>query len=196
MDQRKSDWRIYIVTALFLSCIISGGMFLGLYLFLPNPSPLFLQAGMIFVGFPWLFWFMGYLYTCVIRPCTDQIPREQGKSVTNVDPEKGNNNNDNKNSNTTVSENTTSEAADGEERHVQFGNVTVIGSGDGIDQAKRQEHVGEEEEEENGRVIVRGGDGGDHDSNVDDRDEKGSDFSGDCDKTPLRLSVTNASYRD
>ncbi|CAH8381421.1 unnamed protein product [Eruca vesicaria subsp. sativa] len=102
MDQRKrGDPRIYIVTLLFLSCIISGGVLLGLYLHLPDPDPLFLPAGMFFVGFPWLFWFLAYVYSCVLKPfCTVSVSK---KSVSSFDPEKG----DVKN-NKNVSENATS----------------------------------------------------------------------------------------
>ncbi|KAF3542115.1 hypothetical protein F2Q69_00018962 [Brassica cretica] len=70
MEQRRGDPRIYIVALLFLSCILSGGVLLGLYLLLPDPNPLFLPAGMFFAGIPWLFWFLAYLYSCVLKPCT------------------------------------------------------------------------------------------------------------------------------
>ncbi|KAJ0261107.1 putative membrane lipoprotein [Hirschfeldia incana] len=87
MDQRRrGDPRIYIVTLLFLSCILSGGILLGLYLHLPDPNPLFLPAGMFFVCVPWLFWFLAYLYSCVLKPCTVSVSK---KSVTSFDPEKG-----------------------------------------------------------------------------------------------------------
>ncbi|KAJ4869237.1 putative membrane lipoprotein [Raphanus sativus] len=87
MDQRRrGDPRIYIVTLLFLSCILSGGVLLGLYLHLPDPNPLFLQAGMFFVCVPWLFWLLAYLYSCVLKPCAVSVSK---KSVSSFDPEKG-----------------------------------------------------------------------------------------------------------
>ncbi|CAH8320208.1 unnamed protein product [Eruca vesicaria subsp. sativa] len=85
MEQRRGDPRIYIVTLLFLSCILTGGVLLGLYLLLPDPDPLFLPAGMFFVGIPWLFWFLAYLYSCVLKPCTVSV----SKKVPSFDPEKG-----------------------------------------------------------------------------------------------------------
>ncbi|KAJ4910632.1 putative membrane lipoprotein [Raphanus sativus] len=107
MEQRRGDPRIYIVTLLFLSCIVTGGVLLGLYLLLPDPDPLFLTAGMFFVGIPWLFWFLAYLYSCVLKPCTVSV----SKSVASFDPEKGEEKN-NKN----ISEG---------EKNVQLENVVV-----------------------------------------------------------------------
>ncbi|CAN6839878.1 unnamed protein product [Brassica oleracea] len=135
MEQRRGDPRIYIVTLLFLSCILSGGVLLGLYLLLPDPNPLFLPAGMFLAGIPWLFWFLAYLYSCVLKPCTVSV----SKSVTSFDPEKGVEKN-----NKRIKENATSasdpvaavEPMEGE-RHMQLGNVVV------------------EQEQENGRLSSR-----------------------------------------
>ncbi|CAF1887687.1 hypothetical protein YC2023_014279 [Brassica napus] len=137
MEQRRGDPRIYIVTLLFLSCILSGGVLLGLYLLLPDPNPLFLPAGMFLAGIPWLFWFLAYLYSCVLKPCTVSV----SKNVTSFDPEKG----VEKNSKS-ITENATSasdpvaavEPMEGE-RHVQLGNVVVE----------------QEQEQENGRLSSR-----------------------------------------
>lgn len=180
MDQRKGDARIYIVTLLFLSCIISGGVFLGLYLLLSDPNPLFLQAGMFFVGVPWLFWFLAYVYSCVLKPCTVSV----SKSVANFDPEKGNtDNNVNK-----IPENTTS-ASDpvttattprGEgEKKVQFGDVVVLGN---EEEEEVNNRIEEQENQEHRRSNSRSDDN-------DDDDESSVDE--DCDRTPLRLSVGN-----
>ncbi|KAJ0231494.1 putative membrane lipoprotein [Hirschfeldia incana] len=135
MEQRRGDPRIYIVSLLFLSCILSGGVLLGLYLLLPDPNPLFLPAGMFFAGIPWLFWFLAYLYSCVLKPCTVSV----SKSVGSFDPEKG----VEKNSKS-IKENATS-ASDPvaavepmeREKHVQIENVVV------------------EQEQENGRLSSR-----------------------------------------
>ncbi|KAL0730079.1 hypothetical protein Bca4012_026172 [Brassica carinata] len=135
MEKRRGDPRIYIVTFLFLSCIVTGGVLLGLHLLLPDPNPLFLPAGMFLVGIPWLFWFLAYLYSCVLKPCTVSV----SKSVAIFDPEKG----DEKNSKS-IKENATSasdpvaavEQMEGEE-HGQLGNVVI------------------EQEQENGRLSSR-----------------------------------------
>ncbi|KAL1195484.1 hypothetical protein V5N11_030755 [Cardamine amara subsp. amara] len=189
MDQRKGDPRIYIVTLLFLSCIISGGVLLGLYLLLSDPNPLFLQAGMFFVGVPWLFWFLAYVYSCVLKPFTVSVT----KSVANFDPEKGkSDNNVNK-----TPENTTS-ASDpvasattptGEsEKHVQFGNVVVLGNEEGGKEKEEgssnnliQNRTEEEQENQENRRSNSRSDDDDDESSVDEE----------CDRTPLRLSVGN-----
>ncbi|KAK4593652.1 hypothetical protein RGQ29_017670 [Quercus rubra] len=73
MEARKEDVRIYIISFLFFSCIVCGGVFLSIYLFLPQSqsSAWYPIAGLILVGVPWLFWFLAYLYRC-IRPSHDQ----------------------------------------------------------------------------------------------------------------------------
>lgn len=189
MDQRKGDPRIYIVTLLFLSCILSGGVLLGLYLLLSDPNPLFLQAGMVFVGVPWLFWFLAYVYSCVLKPCTVSV----SKSVANFDPEKGEETKKIPEIATPASSDLTARNTPSPregEKHVQFGNVVVIGDQEGdkeenegssnhlIQNLMRMENE-EEEDQENGRLNSRSS------------DDDESSFGDDCDRTPLRLSVAN-----
>ncbi|CAL9230669.1 unnamed protein product [Arabidopsis halleri] len=198
MDQRKGDPRIYIVTFLFLSCILIGGVLLGLYLVRSDPNPLFLQAGMVFVGVPWLFWFLAYVYSCVLKPCIIFVSKSSifvSKGVTSFDPEKGD---PEKNVNNKVPENVTSTSdvaprnspREGE-KHVQFGNVVVLGDEEGKEEDQNesssnnliQDHMRIQEEEdqenqENGRSNSRS-----------DDDESSVDK--DCDRTPLRLSIGN-----
>lgn len=81
MDQRKGDVRAYIVSGIFFSCIVSGGIFLGLYMFLPQTqsSAWYPILGMILVSIPWTFWFFTFLYWCFKRdqppPLFDSIAR-------------------------------------------------------------------------------------------------------------------------
>lgn len=196
MDQRKGDPRIYIVTLLFLSCILSGGVLLGLYLLLSDPNPLFLQAGMIFVGVPWLFWFLAYLYSCVLKPCTVSV----GKSVANFDPEKGEEKNNNKN----IQDNATSDSdpvapvpvtpREGE-KHVQFGNVVILGDGE-----KGNEEHEEDRNEGSSNLLIQNhmrmeNQDTEQENQITGRSNSRSDdessFDEDCDRTPLRLSVGN-----
>ncbi|CAN8243962.1 unnamed protein product [Cochlearia groenlandica] len=150
MDQRKSDPRIYIITLLFLSCILTGGVLLGLYMLLSDPNPLFLQVGMFFVCVPWLFWFLAYLYSCVLKPCTLSVTNH----VVDFDPEKAVNNNK-------ILENATSPldqaiSPNEGEKHVQFGNVVVLGDqkgeGEGSSNNLIQDHmrIQEQENQESG----------------------------------------------
>ncbi|CAH8271410.1 unnamed protein product [Arabidopsis lyrata] len=199
MDQRKGDPRIYIVTFLFLSCILIGGVLLGLYLVRSDPNPLFLQAGMVFVGVPWLFWFLAYVYSCVLKPCIIFVSKSSifvSKSVTSFDPEKGD---PEKNVNNKVPENVTATSDPAPrnspregEKHVQFGNVVVLGDEERGREGEEEDHnesssnnliqdhmrMEEEENQENGTSNSRSDD---DDSSVDE----------DCDRTPLRLSIGN-----
>ncbi|KAG7555612.1 hypothetical protein ISN44_As11g017290 [Arabidopsis suecica] len=199
MDQRKGDPRIYIVTFLFLSCILIGGVLLGLYLVRSDPNPLFLQAGMLFVGVPWLFWFLAYVYSCVLKPCIIFISKSPifvSKSVTSFDPEKGD---PEKNVNNKVPENVTSTSDPAPrnspregEKHVQFGNVVVLGDdeeGKEEDQNESssnnliQDHMRiQEEEDQEDQENVRSNSRSDDDESSVDKD---------CDRTPLRLSIGN-----
>ncbi|KAF8047081.1 hypothetical protein N665_3217s0003 [Sinapis alba] len=129
MEQRRGDPRIYIVTLLFLSCIVTGGVLLGLYLLFPDPNPLFLPAGMFFVGIPWLFWFLAYLYSCVLKPCTVSV----SKSVATFDPEKGEEKNIKENATSASDPVAVVESIEGE-KDVQLGNVVVV--------EQEQEHGG------------------------------------------------------
>lgn len=82
MDQgRAGDPRIYVVTALFLVCIISGGFLLGLYIFLPpkNVRTWYPAAALILLGIPWIFWFFTYFYRC-IRPHNVSLNQQPSKS--------------------------------------------------------------------------------------------------------------------
>ncbi|KAJ6422524.1 hypothetical protein OIU84_027482 [Salix udensis] len=81
MDERKGDMRIYVAVALFSACLVSGGVLLVLYLFLPlsNVKSWYPIAGMILVAAPWAFWFLTYIYQC-IRPPVDFTRSEPYKS--------------------------------------------------------------------------------------------------------------------
>lgn len=73
-EERKGDPRFYLLSAFFFSCIVTGGLFLGLYIFLPpdETQPWYPIPGLILVAIPWIFWFLTYIYRC-IRPKNAQI---------------------------------------------------------------------------------------------------------------------------
>ena len=189
MDQRTGDPRIYIVTLLFLSCILTGGVLLGLYLLQNDPNPLFLEAGMFFVGIPWFFWFLAYLYSCLLKPCILSLSQR----VSRFDPEKGGEEQEEEKNNRSITEIAMSSASepvaavepprDGE-KHVQFGNVVVLGDEGGG--GKAQEEEDDLNERSTNKLIpdhMRMGD--------EDNQEHHSGVDKDCDSTPLRLSVGN-----
>ncbi|XP_021817680.1 uncharacterized protein LOC110759851 [Prunus avium] len=69
MEQRTGDARISLISAVFFVCIIAGGVFLFLYMLLPEEkSHLWYPfAGMVLVAIPWAFWLFTCLYRC-FRP--------------------------------------------------------------------------------------------------------------------------------
>ncbi|XP_018459149.1 uncharacterized protein LOC108830037 [Raphanus sativus] len=186
MDQRTGDPRIYIVTLLFLSCIITGGVLLGVYLLQHDANPLFLEAGMLFVGIPWFFWFLAYLYSCLLKPCIVSLSQR----VSRFDPEKGGEQEEEEKNNKSITEIAMSASEpvaavepprDGE-KHVQFGNVVVLGDEGRGGKAAEEEDVNERSTNKLIPDHMRMGD-------EDNQEHSGGDT--DCDRTPLRLSVGN-----
>ncbi|GLT59748.1 hypothetical protein SLA2020_325490 [Shorea laevis] len=68
MEHRKGDARIYIITALLLVSLLTGGFLLSLYIFQPEnqSAPWYPITGFILVGIPWIFWIVAYLYRCFV----------------------------------------------------------------------------------------------------------------------------------
>ncbi|KAM5550945.1 hypothetical protein ABKV19_027344 [Rosa sericea] len=66
MEQRKRDARVSIISALFFTCIVAGGVFLFLYMLLPGAQakPWYPIVGLILVAVPWLFWIVTCAYRC------------------------------------------------------------------------------------------------------------------------------------
>ncbi|KZV21800.1 hypothetical protein F511_02958 [Dorcoceras hygrometricum] len=65
-DDREGDIRVPLVSFLFCLCLITGGIFLALYVFVPNLSqPWYPVAAFALIGLPWLFWLLTYIYACM-----------------------------------------------------------------------------------------------------------------------------------
>ncbi|PIA44754.1 hypothetical protein AQUCO_01700386v1 [Aquilegia coerulea] len=65
--KKAEDIRIYIVSSLLFSCIVSGGVFLALSIKYTN-NKWYPIAGIILVGIPWIFWLSMYIYSfCSMR---------------------------------------------------------------------------------------------------------------------------------
>ncbi|XP_027337031.1 uncharacterized protein LOC113850658 [Abrus precatorius] len=66
MGDRKGDVRVYLISGIFLACTIGGGIFLCMYIILPNSTfaRFYLIAGMTLVAIPWFCWLLIYLYRC------------------------------------------------------------------------------------------------------------------------------------
>uniref|UniRef100_A0A3Q7J8W3 Uncharacterized protein n=1 Tax=Solanum lycopersicum TaxID=4081 RepID=A0A3Q7J8W3_SOLLC len=68
MNEREEDLRVPLISFLLCLCVLIGGIFLFLYLFVPNLSePWFPPIALILIGFPWLLWVLTYIYTCIKR---------------------------------------------------------------------------------------------------------------------------------
>lgn len=68
MNEREGDLRVPLISFMLCLCVLIGGIFLFLYLFVPNLSePWFPPIALILIGFPWLIWLLTYIYTCIKR---------------------------------------------------------------------------------------------------------------------------------
>lgn len=67
MGERKGDLRIYVICCFFFACTIVGGIFLCMYIFLPDSESVtwYLFVGMALVAIPWLSWFIIFIYRCI-----------------------------------------------------------------------------------------------------------------------------------
>ncbi|XP_022155761.1 uncharacterized protein LOC111022806 [Momordica charantia] len=77
MEERKGDARILIISGVIFLCIISGGLLLGLYLYLPQSESTdwYPIVGIVLVATPWIFWLLVYLYHCFKPAAQPQPPR-------------------------------------------------------------------------------------------------------------------------
>ncbi|XP_059654296.1 uncharacterized protein LOC132301016 [Cornus florida] len=67
---REGDLRFPIISCLIFLCVLTGGGFLVVYVFVPDLSqPWHPVAALVLIGFPWVFWFLTYLYTCMKHSC-------------------------------------------------------------------------------------------------------------------------------
>ncbi|OWM85686.1 uncharacterized protein LOC116207847 [Punica granatum] len=65
-ERREGDARVHVIICLLILCILAGGAFLCLYIFLPatESSKWYYLAGIVLEAIPWAFWLFTYLYTC------------------------------------------------------------------------------------------------------------------------------------
>ncbi|CAL5195401.1 unnamed protein product [Lathyrus oleraceus] len=149
MGDRKGDHRIYVISCFFFGCTIGGGIFLCMYIFLPDIEALscYLYVGMALVAIPWLSWFIIFIYRC-IRPNNLQEHHNNnnhGKTTAIWTPK----------SPQTTSPSGAKSAADSpiagdEERRVQFGAVVEMGNGsDGGEENHNENVVGDHQESKN-----------------------------------------------
>ncbi|KAJ0912961.1 hypothetical protein HanRHA438_Chr06g0280161 [Helianthus annuus] len=64
-DGKGKDIRVSILTSLFCIFVVIGGVFLVLYFCDPRAThPWFAVAAILFIGSPWIFWVLTYMYMC------------------------------------------------------------------------------------------------------------------------------------
>lgn len=130
MEERKGDARIYIISLLFFACIVTGGVLLCLYIFLPQTQSAswYPVAGIILVGIPWAFWLFAYLYRCLKPSAGDPKPNEYESSHGPTPPAAPA-------SGATTTPNTSSAESPVQsscaQRRVHFGAVVVLGDEEG-----------------------------------------------------------------
>ncbi|KAL3832978.1 hypothetical protein ACJIZ3_007714 [Penstemon smallii] len=65
-DERERDLRVPLISSLLCLLVSAGGIFLVLYVYVPNLSqPWYPIAAFVLIGSPWIFWLFTYLYTCM-----------------------------------------------------------------------------------------------------------------------------------
>lgn len=106
-EGKAGDLCIWFVTCFFFLLILSGGIFLVLYITQPatNETGWLPVAGMALIAIPWIFWILTCLYRIVI-PCYKPQPAAESQLH-----------------------------SPGEGRRVRFGAATVIASQDASDGA-------------------------------------------------------------
>ncbi|XP_030550669.1 uncharacterized protein LOC115755418 [Rhodamnia argentea] len=156
MAERDGDARVQTVICLFFLCVVTGGVFLCLYIFLPETesNSWFYLAGIVLEAIPWCFWLLGYLYSCFRpRPANDPSKgfsaRVNSTAVAPVPAPVNNPQSPAKDSPHSEDND------DDEQRRVHFGAVIVMGN---EEQNGHQSGV----EGLNNDALGNGEDGGDH----------------------------------
>ncbi|PIN10360.1 hypothetical protein CDL12_17050 [Handroanthus impetiginosus] len=83
-DDKEGDIRVPLIFSLFCLCVVTGGIFLVVYVFIPSLSePWYPIAALVLIASPWIFWLLTYIYTCAKGCCrrnpvaSHQISRRQ-----------------------------------------------------------------------------------------------------------------------
>lgn len=63
--ERERDIRVPLISALFCLFVIAGGVFLIIYVYVPDQAqPWYPVVALVLIGSPWIFWLLAYIYTC------------------------------------------------------------------------------------------------------------------------------------
>ncbi|KAF5735284.1 hypothetical protein HS088_TW15G00786 [Tripterygium wilfordii] len=143
MEEKRGDIRIYIITGFIFVCIVAGGIFLGLYIFLPvaESKSWYPIAGIVLVAIPWAFWFLMYIYRC----CAPKNVQSQERSNMHRSAAPSTTT---RTTNERLSVESPISSPDGK-RHVHFGAVVVLGTGDKVNNVGGGDEDDEDDLEEN-----------------------------------------------
>ncbi|KAI3974384.1 hypothetical protein MKX01_031053 [Papaver californicum] len=134
-EKKQGDARIYLVSCVLFFCIVAGGVFLALYIHLPESesSAWYPAAGMILVGIPWIFWLLTLIYSCLKKLVLGSINSDKNNNNNNnnkVAPVVSNGNGGRTSGASTFTRSSTESnpgAGNGGAGHVRFGGATVVG---------------------------------------------------------------------
>ncbi|KAF5749262.1 hypothetical protein HS088_TW04G01227 [Tripterygium wilfordii] len=178
MEGKRGDIRIYIISGFILACILAGGIFLGLYIFLPvaESQSWYPIAGIVLVAIPWAFWFFMYIYRC----CSPKNVQFQERS--NMHRSAAPSTTTRATTNQRLSVDSPTSSPDGK-RHVHFGAVVVLGTADKVNNVGGGDGDEEDLEENNS--------GRQHEGRV-TLDEKPDSVSSRESELPLTLGMSSS----
>ncbi|KAK9167315.1 hypothetical protein Scep_002506 [Stephania cephalantha] len=121
-DSQAGDICVWFTSCFFFVAIVTGAIFLVLYISDPVAPAWFPVAGTVLVGLPWLFWILTFLYRCITTGLRDGSGATEGGGR----PRGG------QNANTAPRDSTDSAtelrvvSPEGNGRRVRFGAVEVV----------------------------------------------------------------------
>lgn len=64
--ERQRDIRVPLISALLCLCVIAGGVFLIIYVYVPDQAKSWYPIiALLLIGSPWIFWLLAYTYACM-----------------------------------------------------------------------------------------------------------------------------------
>ncbi|KAE8721428.1 Detected protein of unknown function [Hibiscus syriacus] len=126
------DFRIYIVLTFFFVSVVTGGVFLCLYMFQPEEqsTPWYSVVGIVLVGIPWIFWIATYIYRCIAHCFCATNGGHVDREHSSLTKKKSRASEGHAGRSIHLLENggSPSGTPDGDQHHVHFGDVVMVGS--------------------------------------------------------------------
>ncbi|CAL5380837.1 unnamed protein product [Camellia sinensis] len=139
-EERQRDLRVPLIFGLFFVSCLTGGILLLMWVFeIDGSQPWFASLSMVLISFPWVFWFLAYIYT-FMKACFRRGGCVDGHNVS----KHGNHAKPVATTTTTTNKNSPHDSpvnSPNNQRQVHFGEVVVIG-GDDSSKGKNGQHDG------------------------------------------------------